>query len=176
MSRQTSLTTSVPKGKPGQIASGDPPLKTGFVATGKTVGFGTAVAATAIPEAGVSPSLRRPETAAEITGLAFRGVAVYNPAKGEASTSPTGYDAGDPVPFCSKGSIWVLFEDTADTDLTTGVYIRYAAGTLGSTLGSFGATAVTSETALLPSTSAKWTGKKQTAGSVVIAELEINTP
>lgn len=118
--------------------------------------------------ASVDTTCKLPAAAADITTVTKAlGVSLVDLNK-ETLAGIVQYAAQDPVGIVRKGRIWVTVEEAVTP--TSPVYVRFVAGSGGSQLGSFRASADTASAALLAG--AKY--RSTTTGGAKLALLELD--
>jgi len=176
MTVQSSVLTGPFAGKAGMIAAttNDGALST--LKAAATVGFGKAVCCLTFPTVGGKNEIGGLVAAAtDITGTAWRGIAVFLAGKASLPSSSIGYAQYDEVTYIKQGRVFAQY-DSASTapGKDTGVYVRYATpgGADGTIIGAISGTASSNETALLPR--AKFVGPVLTdPDGTYIIEIEL---
>lgn len=174
MTVQSTVLTGPFSGKAGMIASSPNDGALGTLKSSGTVTFGRAVCCTTFPTVGGKNEIGGPVTAAtDITGTAWRGIAVFLPGKGSLPTSPTGYVQYDEITYIKQGRVFAQYDSAGSAPgKDTGVYVRYATGSDGTLIGAVSGTSSSSETALLPR--AKFVGPVLTdPDGTYIIEIEL---
>ncbi len=122
--------------------------ETVLVTAGQEIPFGVYVCQDdrAVDDLGAADyAVRLPRLSTDITGGLRMGVALRDKAR-EANDGAASFRADTMIPVMREGACWVQVD--AAVAVGGAVYVRYAAG--GNGLGSFGASAGSSERALLP--------------------------